>query len=55
MAAQCRYSGGMAKVTIRIPDELHDDIKELADRSRRSLNSEIVWLLEQALTQQEER
>jgi hypothetical protein len=41
------------KLTLRIPDDLHGRIVDLAKRERRSLNSEITVLLEIALTQTE--
>ena len=37
------------RLTVRIPRELHGQITALADEDRRSLNSEIVWLLEIAV------
>jgi predicted HicB family RNase H-like nuclease len=37
-----------AKLTIRIPSALHERLVELARRDRRSLNSEILVLLERA-------
>lgn len=40
----------MATLTIRnVPDELHERLKERAERNRRSLNAETVLLLEQAV------
>ena len=45
------YNGGMeaeVKLTIRIPAALHRQLVELARRDRRSLNGEIVVLLERA-------
>ena len=41
------------KLTLRIPDDLHGRIVDLAKRERRSLNSEITILLENALGQRE--
>lgn len=39
----------MPSVTLRdVPPELHKRLKESAERSRRSLNAEILWLLENA-------
>mgnify|MGYP000670662482 CR=1 FL=1 len=35
--------------SIRLPRPLNDRIRERAKQNRRSLNQEIVWLLEQAL------
>jgi hypothetical protein len=40
----------MAQFTIRIPDELHDRIKQAAEEDRRSRNGEIEWLLDTALS-----
>ncbi len=37
----------MVAFTLRIPKELRDKIKELARMSRRSMNQEIVYALEQ--------
>jgi len=40
----------MSTLTIRgVPDELHKQLKERAERSRRSLNAETLLLLEQAV------
>jgi hypothetical protein len=46
------YYGGMAdevKLTVRIPRDMHERIKALASEDRRSLNSELIWLLESAV------
>jgi predicted HicB family RNase H-like nuclease len=39
----------MIKFTLRIPDDLHERLAAQADTDRRSLNSEILHLLEAAL------
>ena len=49
MVAFCRYNGGMAKVTFRLPDDLHERLVEAAEEDRRSLNGEILVLVEWAL------
>jgi plasmid stability protein len=36
-----------------LPDEAHRKLKQLAQRNRRSLSAEAIWLLEQALAAQE--
>ncbi len=44
--------GGMrdtVSVNVRIPKELHERLAERSLQDRRSLNSEILWLLETAL------
>ena len=38
----------MKQLQVRLPDELHTALKTLAEQDRRSLNAEIVVLLEQA-------
>ncbi|TQE19284.1 Arc family DNA-binding protein [Streptomyces ipomoeae] len=40
----------MVKVTVRFPGELHARLVAQAETDRRSLNSEILHLLEVALT-----
>jgi predicted HicB family RNase H-like nuclease len=42
-----------AKLTVRLPASLHERLVELARRDRRSLNSEIVVLLERAAAEAE--
>ncbi|MFJ7065421.1 Arc family DNA-binding protein [Streptomyces sp. NPDC101115] len=39
----------MIKLTLRVPDDLHERLTSQADTDRRSLNSEILYLLEVAL------
>ncbi|MEU9139185.1 Arc family DNA-binding protein [Streptomyces sp. NPDC048404] len=38
------------RITVRLPHELHDRLAALAKRDRRSVNGEIVHLLEAALS-----
>ena len=41
----------MPTLTIKnVPEEVHERLKEQADRHRRSMNSEAIWILEQVLT-----
>ena len=40
----------MIKFTLRIPEDLHERLTTQADTDRRSLNSEILHLLDVALT-----
>lgn len=44
----------MGKITVRLPDDLHEQITEAAEDDDRSLNSEIVRLLRAALKNREE-
>jgi len=47
------YSGGMdeeKRITVRLPPGLHERLAAQAKRDRRSVNGEIVHLLEGALT-----
>ncbi|MET8864676.1 Arc family DNA-binding protein [Nonomuraea sp. NPDC004580] len=39
----------MVRFTLRIPDDLYEQVAESAATSRRSLNAQVLWLLEQAL------
>lgn len=43
------HSKRLVKFALRIPQGLHGRLHKSADRSRRSLNSEILTLLEKAL------
>jgi hypothetical protein len=47
--AKTKSSGAEKKVTIRIPDALHQALVEAAKQDERSLNAEIVVLLRAAL------
>lgn len=41
----------MATLTIkRLPDELHERLKKRAERNRRSMNNEVIKILEDVLT-----
>lgn len=35
------------KLTLRLPDELYEILKALADKEHRSLNAQVVWMLEE--------
>ena len=39
--------------TMRLPRSLHSALKDLAERERRSLHAEIIYLLERAVQQEE--
>lgn len=46
----------MAKqITLRLPADLHERLKQAAERNRRSLHAEILWRLEHDHGQTEER
>lgn len=51
MQPQSCHNGCMTQFTIRLPDELHEQIKQVAGDDERSLNGEIVWLLRVGLKQ----
>ncbi|MGW7294634.1 ribbon-helix-helix domain-containing protein [Streptomyces xiamenensis] len=42
------------RITVRLPAELHKHLTATAKRDRRSVNSQIVHLLEATLTRQQE-
>jgi predicted HicB family RNase H-like nuclease len=44
------YYGVMVQLTLRLPDDVHARLTAQAKADRRSLNSEILHLLEVALT-----
>jgi plasmid stability protein len=45
------YTAGVASILIKdIPPELHERLREAAARDHRSLNREVIALLEKALT-----
>jgi predicted HicB family RNase H-like nuclease len=43
----------MKHVNLRLPDELHEKVKAVAEQNRRSLNSMLIVLIERALDQQD--
>jgi hypothetical protein len=45
---------GTAIVTLRLPRPLHQQLRAMADAERRSLNAQLVHLLEQATAEREE-
>jgi predicted HicB family RNase H-like nuclease len=47
------YNGVMVQLTLRLPDDVHARLTAQAKADRRSLNSEILHLLEVALTAME--
>ncbi|GAA3142536.1 hypothetical protein GCM10020001_076800 [Nonomuraea salmonea] len=44
------YNGVMIRITLRLPENVHAQVVARAETERRSLNSQIVHLLEIALT-----
>jgi plasmid stability protein len=43
-------SDTMPNITLKnVPDEVHQRLKEQAERHRRSMNREAIWILERAL------
>jgi len=46
----------MPNITLKnVPDEVHKRLKEQAERHRRSMNREAIWILERALTEPQAR
>lgn len=43
------------KLTIRIPEELHEKLTHLAQKDTRSLNAELIVLLKEAVEQRERK
>lgn len=46
MASWWPYNGAMVKLNLRLPEELHTRLTARATADRRSLNSEILHLIE---------
>jgi hypothetical protein len=42
----------MKQLKLRLPDELHTELRQRAAQDKRSLNAEILWFLEQAVRKQ---
>ena len=42
-------------MNLRLPDDLHARIAAAAEAGRRSLHGEILWLIEQALNEEDAR
>jgi predicted HicB family RNase H-like nuclease len=51
MATRWCYGGPMKNINLRLDDKLHARVKAQADHDHRSLNQEIIWLLERGLTE----
>jgi predicted DNA-binding protein len=41
------------RTSIRLPDELHQRVQDLADRDRRSVHAELLWLIERGADAEE--
>jgi hypothetical protein len=39
----------MAKTTLRIPDDLYAKVEEIAEQERRSINAQLLVLIERAV------
>jgi predicted HicB family RNase H-like nuclease len=49
------YKEEIVAFSIRLPRSVKDQIQDRAQENRRSLNQEIVWMLQQALDMLQER
>jgi len=45
----------MVGLNLRLPDELHKALKEIAEKERRSLNSQLLIILEEFVKQWREK
>ena len=43
------YSAEMKQITLRLPDDLHARLKELAEQEHRSLHAQVLHIVEQAV------
>lgn len=48
------YSDAMKMVTLRLPDTLHAELKELSEQENRSLHGEIVYCLKRAVASEKQ-
>jgi hypothetical protein len=53
--ARPRKSGDNVFMTLRYPRPVRDDLRKIADRERRSLNEQIVWVLQRWLDEHGKR
>ncbi len=44
----------MKTTNVRLPDGVHERLKAIAERNRRSLNAQIVWYLEHGLDDEDQ-
>jgi predicted DNA-binding protein len=42
------------RISLRLPEALHERAKRLAEHNRRSLHAELLWLIERGLEQDED-
>lgn len=55
MTAYWRYNQVMYKFTLRMNEELHEKLKKLAEEEHRSMQSQMIYMLEKYLEQMEEK
>lgn len=39
----------MITTTLRLPEEMHETLTDMAAKNRRSFNSEVLWIFEEAI------
>jgi hypothetical protein len=39
----------MKHISLRVPEELLERLKDTAEKNRRSLNAQVIWMLEREL------
>ena len=44
----------MKRLSLRIPDDLYDELKKLAEKNTRSMHAEILHLIKEAIRYSEE-
>jgi hypothetical protein len=54
LAARCHHTATMVKLSLRVPDDIHEELAKAAGKSMRSLNAEIVYRLAGSLTFEKE-
>jgi len=43
--AICHYNEVVIKFTLRLPDDLYQAIREIAEKEQRSINAQIIYIL----------
>lgn len=43
----------MKKITLRVPDDLHKQLVEAAEKNQRSMHGQIVWIIKKSLNKEE--
>lgn len=48
-------TNNMMSTTIRLPEELHETLTQIAEEERRSFNSQVIYMLERSVAEYQNR